>query len=123
MLPVGFSLQYGVIDTLLGNVLLLAKAGNKLSIMGVPICDGVQFFDGSIGDALGQGRNSLRRKSVGKVGEEVEGAFQLHDGDFGELHDIGQHLEVNLGSKASRGQSWVEGFCLPQVCHQEGEWR
>ena len=40
---------------------------------------GVSIHGGE-GNALGQGRSSLGHKSVSKVGEEIEGAFRLHDG-------------------------------------------
>ena len=99
LLLISLSLAYGVVDAPLSDILLLAKAGDKLLVAGVSIDGGVQFLDSGIGDTLGQGCNSLGCKLVSKVGKEVEGTFQFHDGDFGKFHDVGQHFEVNLGSK------------------------
>lgn len=85
----------------------MAKAGDKVLVSSVSVDSSVQLFDCSTGDALGQGGNSLGCESVSKVGEEVEGTFLFHNGDFGKLNDIGQHLKVNYGSNNFPGLKCV----------------
>ena len=99
MIPSCLGCSQGLVDMLLSVVSLLSKSGNE-GLVSVFVIDGVaQFPDSRASDVLGQGSNGLDGESVFPVIDEGEGTLGIDDGDFGELQNLGRHLEINRGSK------------------------